>query len=161
MSRCASRAILAALAALTCITLSCNGLGDIFTSLGQNVRIIIENDTAYEATPDIRTSNSSNVFEDIFAHSNQVTDFGDDGTVPANQTVTVYLDCNGDLEHITIGDVEFREHGGDEVGTEDANASLRRDTDFDCGDTIRLRLSGGVFNFSVDVDVEQAAHNND
>lgn len=156
-----NRTLLCVLApSLLCLNASCDSLGGLLGAFGNNVRLIIENQTSYKAQPDIRTSDSSNLFEDIFAEGDEVTNFGNHGVVPANQTVTVYLSCD-DLEHIAIGDVDFLDGDDDRVGTEDANASLRRDTDFDCGDTIRLTLDGGIFNFSADVDVEESALNDD
>jgi len=147
-------------AGLLCLNASCDSLGGLLGAFGNNVRLIIENRTSYKAEPDIRTSDSRNLFEDIFGQGDQVTNFGDHGVVAARQTVTVYLSCD-DLEHIAIGDVDFLDGDDDRVGTEDANASLRRDSDFDCGAVIRLTLDGGVFNFSADVDVEQDALGDD
>ncbi len=135
-------------------SISCDSFGGLLGLLGRNVRVIIDNQTAYKAVPDIRTSSSRNLIEDIFTRGQEVRDFGDQGTVPPRQVVTFYLPCE-ELEHIAIDDVEFRDGGDHRVGAKDANASLRRDSDFDCGDTIRITLSGGPFSFKVDVDVEQ------
>lgn len=143
---------------LPCLNASCDSLGGLLGAFGQNVRVIIENKTSYKAVPDIRISDSRNLLEDLFTAGQEVDDFGDHGVVAAKQTVTFYIPCD-DLEHIAIGDVEFRDNHDDLVGTEDANAGLRRDSDFDCGDTIRLTLDGGLFNLSADVDVEQSPIN--
>ncbi len=149
--------ILAVLAA--CASLSCDSLGSLTAFFGGGVTVVIENNTSYLATPEIRTSNSKNIFEEIFNEGELVTNFGIDGTVLANQTVTFTLVCDGDLELIGVAGAEFRDGAGFDVGDADVNVRLRRDTDFDCGDTVRIRLSGGVFNFDADVDVEQSPSN--
>ncbi|MFH1419402.1 MAG: hypothetical protein ABII12_14095 [Planctomycetota bacterium] len=151
--------VLAVLAA--CASLSCDSLGGLAAFFGGGITVVIENDTGYLAIPEIRTSDSKNIFEDIFNQGELVTSFGIDGTVLANQTVTFILACDGDLELIAIGDTEFRDGGGFAVGDVNANVRLRRDSDFDCGDTVHIRLSGGLFNFDADVDVERAPSTQD
>ncbi|HVP13627.1 MAG TPA: hypothetical protein VMV94_20805 [Phycisphaerae bacterium] len=151
MTRSIPHATLGLIVALPCLTPSCDSIA---TSLGGNVRVIIENNTAFEALPDINTSDSTNFFDDIFTEGDNVTDFGDHGAVPANTTVTFYITCDDSLQHIAIGDVDFRDNHDDQVGSTNANASLRRDSDFDCGDTIRITLSGHEDDFSSDVNVE-------
>lgn len=141
-------------------TLSCDSLGGFLTLLGRNVTVIIENDTSYTAEPEIWTSDSRNLIEDIFSESDQITDFGDDGEVRPRSTATIYLTCDDDLELVAFRGVVFRESGL-RIGSIDTETRLRRDNDFDCGDTIRIRLSGTLFDFDVDIDVEQAPRNDD
>jgi hypothetical protein len=154
MTRSLYRGVLGLAIAFVCLTASCDSTGGLLAALGPNVRVIIENNTAFEAIPDIRTSDSTNFFEDIFTEGDEVTDFGDHGAVPPDRTVTFYIPCDDDLQHIAVGDIEFRDADGDNVGEADPNASLRRDDDFDCGDTIYITLSGRTDDFSADVDVE-------
>jgi len=141
-------------------TLSCDSLGGFLTLLGRNVTVIIENDTSYTAEPELWTSDSRNLIEDIFSESDQITDFGDDGEVRPRSTATIHLTCDSDLELIAFRGVVFRESGL-RIGSIDTETRLRRDTDFDCGDTIHIRFSGTLFDFDVDIDVDQAPGNDD
>ena len=139
---------------LLCLSGSCDAADNLLIPLAGGVRVIIENNTAFKAVPDIRTSDSSSFFEDLFTEGTEVTDFGDNGKVAANRTITFYIACDDSLEHIAIGDIDFLNSHGDRIGGADPAASLRRDSDFDCGDTIRITLTGGSDDFSADVDVE-------
>jgi hypothetical protein len=139
---------------LLCLAASCEGINGLPPLLGGSVRVIIENNTSFEALPDIHTSDSHNFLEDIFTQGDDVTDFGDNGAVSANRTVTFYITCDDDLETIAVGEIEFRDDHDDKVGTTNARASFRRDSDFDCGDTIHITLSGHTDDFSSDVAVE-------
>ncbi len=131
-----------------------SGLGGLLDLFGQSVTIIVENDTRFAATPDVRIGESRNVVEDFLSESEPVAGFGANGTIPPNQTATVRLSCGGDLELIAIGNVRFQNILGLDAGEVDIGENLRRDTDFDCGDVIRIRLSGSLFSFDSSIDVE-------
>jgi hypothetical protein len=154
MTRSCFRVFLGLASGLLGTCASCDGTSGLPPLFGSSVRVIIENNTSFEAVPDINTSDSHNFLEDIFSEGEDVTDFGDHGTVAADRTVTFYITCDEDLEHIAIGEIEFREDDDDSAGTANARASFRRDTDFDCGDTIRLTLSGHRDDFSAEANVE-------
>ena len=131
-----------------------SGLGGLLDLFGQSVTIIVENDTRFAATPDVRIGESRNVVEDFLSESEPVAGFGANGTIPPNQTATVRVSCNGDLELIAIGKVRFQNILGLDAGEVDIDENVRRDTDFDCGDVIRIRLSGSLFSFESAIDVE-------
>ncbi len=135
---------------------ACEGLSlnDIAGFLGPTVTVVIENDTAFTAIPDLQTSESRNIVEDLLSDDDRITNFGVDGSVPANQTVTVRLRCDGELELILFNGADFQESSGFPLGRARADDRLRRDSDFDCGDVIRIRLGGTVFNFNAELEVE-------
>lgn len=135
---------------------ACEGLNlsDIAGFLGPTVTVVIENDTAFTAIPDLRTSESRNIIEDLVSDDDRITNFGVNGSVPANQTVTLRLRCDDELELILFDGADFQEGNGFPLGRARADDRLRRDSDFDCGDVIHIRLSGTVFNFNADLDVE-------
>lgn len=126
--------------------LSCSpdGFGGL---LGDFVTIEIENATSFTAIPDLRTGDSRNFAEDIFDAGRPVTNFGSNGTIAANQTVTIRLPCDGDLEMIAFGGSDFRDANNFPLGDVSGEELFRRDVEFDCGDVIRIRLSGGFLNF--------------
>jgi hypothetical protein len=148
------RLILPPVLSLLCLLASCEAANNLLTPLTGGIRVIVENNTSSKAVPDIRTSDSDNFFEDLFTTGTEVTDFGDDGAVAANRTVTFYIACDDSLERIAIGEVDFFDRQNDRVGGDNPSTSLRRDSDFDCGDTIRITLTGSSDDFSVDVEVE-------
>lgn len=119
--------------------------------------IVVENGTSFTAAPDIRMSDSRNILEDAFANPQSVSDATTIGTVAPNQTSSIRLDCKGDLELISFNGVKFRDAGGFPFGDAGENKSWRRDVDFDCGDTIRIRLSGTVFFFNASTSVERTS----
>ena len=153
----ASRGVCLFAVVLSCLPLACGGLniGDIAGFFGPSVLIVIENDTAFTAAPDLRTSDSRNIFEDAFDEEEQITNFGINGAVQPHQTITVRLNCDGELELIAFEGARFSEGNGFPVGDLDAGTRLRRDHDFDCGDTIHIQMGGTIFNFYADVDVER------
>ena len=150
-------------ALLACFTLSCNatGFGGLLGFFGNQVTIEIRNETSFTAIPDLRTGDSRNFVEDIFDDGEPLTGFGVNGTVAANQTVTLVLGCDDDLEMIAIGGAAFRDNSGFPLGDADGDELLRRDVDFDCGDVIVIQLSGSIFSFRSDVTVERSTRNDD
>jgi hypothetical protein len=135
---------------------ACEGLNlsDIAGFLGPTVTVVIENDTAFTAIPDLRTSASRNIVEELFSEDDRITNFGFNGSVLANQTVTLRLRCDDELELILFNGADFQEGNGFPLGDIDGDTRLHRDSDFDCGDVLHIRLSGTVFNFYADIDVE-------
>ena len=159
MTRTISRRLIPTLLiSLSLLAMSCDG---VLSFLGSGVKIVIINDTDYTAIPDLRTSDSQNIFEDILNSGEQYTSFGTNGSIAPHQTVTFYLTCDGDLELIAFGGADFQGTGNLSVGDADASVKLRRDTHFDCGDTVTIRLEGSVFNFTAEVDVTEASNNDD
>ncbi len=150
-------------AAILCLTFACDSLdlGNIAGLFGPSVLIVIENNTSFTAVPDIRTSESSNFWEDGFEDEDQITGFGNNGVLQANQSASIRLACDGDLELIIFGGATFQEGNGFPLGDVGGDEKLRRDREFDCGDTIRIRLSGTIFNFRADVDVEHTDDSGD
>ena len=146
-------------AALLIPAASCNSfdLGGLAALFAPGLTILIENDTDFTAVPDWRTSDSRNLAEDVIADQSQVQNFGANGSVGPHQTVTARLTCNGDLERLVFRGADFREGNGFALGDVSSNVTLRRDTDFDCGDTIRLTLSGSIFRFHAEVNVERSS----
>jgi len=139
---------------------SCTGLdlGSVAGLLtGSGVTITIHNETAFVAVPDIRAGASRNLFEDLLAESEPLTQFGNGGSVGANQAVSFVLACDGDLEKIVSSGAAFRDAAGLPLGDTSETKTLRRDVDFDCGDTIVIRLAGSVFNFRASVSVDRVA----
>lgn len=126
----------------------CEQLGALFTP---GVTVIVENATAFRAVADIETSDSRNFVEDVFASPDAV---GSSTVIGPNQTMTLRFDCDGELERITFAGAKFQDAGGFSLGDADADEAWRRDVDFDCGDTIRIRLSGTVFFFQASTSVE-------
>jgi len=138
--------------ALTAIvsTIGCDALGPVARLLGNpGVNVEIQNNTAFFAVPDLRTAGSRNFVEDAFAEDEAVG-----GSVAPNQTVSIFLPCDGDLERIVFDGARFQDAGGFALGDSDTSESLRRDVDFDCGDTINIRLSGTVFFFRSSLTVD-------
>jgi hypothetical protein len=146
-------------AALLISAASCNSfdLGGLAAFFGSGLTVVIENNTDFTAAPDLRTSDSHNLAEDVIADQNQVQNFGANGSVGPHQTVTARLTCNGDLESLVFRGADFREGNGFALGDVSSDVTLRRDTDFDCGDTIRLTLSGSIFRFRAEVNVERSS----
>lgn len=144
---------------LPCVAVACGGLnlGDIAAFLGPSVTVIIENDTSFTAIPDLSAGEGRNVVEDLFSDEERIDHFGINGAIQPDQVVTVRLPCDDELELIYLHDVEFREGNGFPLGEADIDTKLRRDRDFDCGDTVYIRLSGTLFNFYADVDVERVS----
>lgn len=137
------------LTAILCAT-GCDVLGPVASLLGNpGVNVEIKNDTAFFAVPDLRTAGSRNFIEDAFADDEAVG-----GPVAPNQTVSIFLPCDGDLERIVFDGARFQDAGGFALGDSDTSESLRRDVDFDCGDTINIRLSGTVFFFRSSLTVD-------
>lgn len=128
------------------------GLLNLFAG---GVNIVIENATAYRATPRISISDAENLLEEITGGSDELSDVGPNGAVPANQTERASLSCGGDVQTITFEGASF-ESNGLPVGGVTSVTRLERDTDFGCGDTIRIRLTGGIFSFRAEVEVERA-----
>lgn len=154
--RTAGAAVLSA--ALLVSATSCDSidLGSLAAFLGPGLTVVIENDTDFTAAADLRSSDSRNIAEDLVSEDNQIQSFGMNGAVGPHQTVTARLTCDGDLERIAFAGADFREGNGFAVGDLNHRVTLRRDTDFDCGDTIRITLSGEIFRFSAEVTVEQS-----
>lgn len=128
----------------------CDVLGPVASLLGNpGVNVEIQNNTSFFAVPDLRTAGSRNFLEDAFADDEMIG-----GPVAPNQTVSIFLPCDGDLERIVFDGARFQDASGFALGDSDTTESLRRDVDFDCGDTINVRLSGTVFFFRSSVDVD-------
>jgi len=132
---------------------ACDAAAGLLNLFG-GVRLIVTNDTPFAAAIDLRTADSDNFLEDFFTDAQPVAGVA---VVPANQSVTVTLPCDGDLELVSFQGAQFENSFGLPVGDVDADERLRRDRDFDCGDTIRIRLTGTLFNFQGTVDVDTAS----
>lgn len=128
------------------------GLLNLFAG---GVTIVVENATAYKATPQISTSSATNLIEEITSGSDSVNGVGQDGVVAANQTERTSVSCSDDIEVIIFEGASF-ESGGLPIGGVGTIRRLERDKDFGCGDTIRIRLTGGIFSFRAEVEVERA-----
>jgi hypothetical protein len=124
----------------------------------RSVTVVVENQTAFAALPTIRTGEGRNIVEDVFAGTRPVAGFGEGGAVAARQTDNFRLVCNGDLELVEMRGATFKSNGGITIGGTDQTVQLRRDVDFDCGDTIRVRFTGGIFSFRSSVEVEPGAN---
>ncbi len=152
-----TRGFLLILAGLAVTPLAgCDALEGLLDFFGRGVTIVIENATSFTAVPDIRRSESTNLLGDLFGQSEEIENFGDDGRVRPNTTVSVRVSCDDDLGSLIFGSVQFREGNGFAVGGAALSERLRKGNDFECGDTIYLRLSGSVFTFDADVEVKQA-----
>ena len=145
------------LAAACCVHPSCDAssLSSALSFLGSGVTIEIQNDTAFTAVPQLHTSGSRNLIEDVFEESETLDDLGAIGRVASNNTARLTLTCDDGLETISFGGAVFRTATNIPVGDADVDERLRRDSDFDCGDVIRIRLSGDILNFKVDITVDQ------
>ena len=130
----------------------CDAVSGLFQP---SLTIVVENGTGFTAVRDIRTSNSRNIIEDVFSDSDALSDSGTIEMVAPNQTMTVRLKCDGDLELITFEGARFRDTSGFSFGDADADKAWRRDVDFDCGDTIQIRLSGTVFFFDASTTINR------
>ncbi len=148
-------ALLSACLGMTCDVSSLDSILGGLT--GNQVSVVVKNETTFTAVPDIRTGKSRNFIEDFIAGSGDpLTNFGTFGTVPASDTITFSLPCNGDIETFIYDGVAVRDVNGFPLGEATANKVLRRDFDFDCGDKINITISGGVFNFRTVIGVERA-----
>jgi len=134
----------------------CDALEGLLDFFGRGVTIVIENDTSFTAVPDIRRSESTNLIGDLFDQSEEIRNFGDDGRVRPNTTVSVRVSCDDDLGSLIFRSVQFREGNSFAVGAAALSERLRKGDDFECGDTIHLRLSGSIFTFDADVEVKPA-----
>ncbi|GMU33015.1 MAG: hypothetical protein HS101_08480 [Planctomycetia bacterium] len=128
------------------------GLLNLFAG---GVTIVVENATAYKATPRLSTSSATNLIEEITSGSDSVNGVGQDGVVAANQTESTTISCSDDIEVIIFEGASF-ESSGLPIGGVGNIRRLERDKDFSCGDTIRVRLTGGIFSFRAEVEVERA-----
>lgn len=128
------------------------GLLNLFSG---GVTIVVENATAYKATPRLSTSSATNLIEEITSGSDSVSGVGQDGVVAANQTESTSVSCSDDIEVIIFEGASF-ESSGLPIGGVGNIRRLERDKDFSCGDTIRIRLTGGIFSFRAEVEVERA-----
>lgn len=150
------------LACLIFATAGCDTLAGLFNA--RSTRLIITNETDFAASPEIRTSASRNILEDSFAAGSVLSGIGDNGLLAPGQTDSITLDCE-ELEMIAIDGATFEDPTfGFPLGDTSDARTLRRDTDFDCGDTIRIRISGTLFNYSMAASVEESsdsAGNND
>ena len=144
------------LSVMLCSLAACDGSGGTgFLALfGPSVTIVIENDTRFTARPELFTSGGRNIFEDAFEETQQLTNFGDGGAIEPGETVTLRVPCNADLELIAFKGAKFENVLGLPVGDVDSDVRLRRDRDFDCNDSLTIRLSGSLFSFRASVDVE-------
>ncbi len=156
-----AKTALCALLGTFCLSTACTAVpfaGDLLAGFFTNqVTVVIQNETAYVAVPEIRTSDSRNSLEDIFDQERSVTHFGSNGALAPNETAQFTLACGNDLETIYFGGAAFKDGSNVPYGDVDRNRALRRDHDFECGDIINIRLSGSIFNFGADVSVEQSA----
>jgi len=116
------------------------------------VRIV--NDTGFMAEPELLASASRNLIEDAFDTDSSLVDIG--GSLAPNEEAQVLLTCDGDLERIALLSVTFRTEFGLKVGDVDDTVNLRRDIDFDCGETVIFTLTGTITNFDVDATVDKS-----
>jgi hypothetical protein len=147
-------------AALLISTTSCGSidLGSLTSLFGPGLTLVIENNTDFTAVPDLRSSDSDNIAEDLVADENQIQSFGMNGAVGPHQTMTARLACDSQLNRITFVGADFREGNGFTLGDVNNRITFRRDTDFDCGDTIRITFSGAIFSFTASADVEHSSN---
>jgi len=147
---------------ILCLTLAAalsGGCGQDFLAriLRPTVMVRIVNDTAFKAEPELLASASRNLIEDAFDTDSSLIAVGENGSIAPNGEAQVLLTCDGDLERIAILSVTFRTEFGLKVGDVDDALNLRRDIDFDCGESIVFTLSGTVGNFDVDAQVDKTA----
>ena len=131
-------------------------LGAIAGFFAPGVTIEIINDTDFSAVPDLRTSDAGNIAADVVAEQQPVEGVG---TIAPHQTATIRLTADGDLERLYFRGAKFSAGGSFPVGEVDDQTKLRRDLDFDGGDTIRIRLSGFILSFQATVNVDRASSN--
>ena len=149
--------LIPAISAASCDVSSLGDLSGLLNIFGPSIRIIIENKTGFTAVPRIYTGNGTNFVDDLLNDSpDQVTAFGDSGTIPPGQSATISIPCEGDTEMIRFGGAEFKESSGHGVGDINSDNRLRKSNDYNCSDTIRIQLTGSTRNFRADVDVEAA-----
>lgn len=119
------------------------------------VRII--NDTGFTAEPELLASASKNLIEDAFDTDSSLVAIGQSGKIAPNSETQVLMTCDGDLERIALLSVTFRTEFGLKVGDVDDAVNMRRDIDYDCGETVVFTLKGTVGNFEVDAKVDDSA----
>lgn len=119
------------------------------------VRII--NDTGFAAEPELLASASKNLIEDAFDTDSSLIAIGENGKLAPKAETQVLLTCDGDLERIALLSVTFRTEFGLKVGDVDDAVNMRRDIDYDCGETVVFTLSGTVGNFDVDATVDKSS----
>lgn len=146
-----------ALAMSAGLSAGCGSQDFLARLLQPTVVVRIVNDTAFPAEPELLASASRNAIEDAFdTDASLVVVSGGDSIAP-NGEAQVLLTCDGDLERIALLSVTFRTEFGLKVGDVDDAVNLRRDRDFDCGETVVFTLSGTVGNFEVDAQVDKSA----
>lgn len=145
------------MAAAFAIVIAASGCDAVKGLFQPGVTIVVENATGFTATPDLRMSDSRNILEDAFSQSDMLSDSTSLNAVAPNQTSSVRLSCDSNLELITFKGAKFTDGGGFPFGDADADKAWRRDVDFDCGDTIRIRLSGTVFFFDASTSLERTS----
>jgi len=150
--------VLAALAVLVAAgsgpTCDLSVLDGFLGFLPGGVTVVVENDTSYTASPRLWTGQGRNIVEDLIEERD---DAAFDGEIAPKQSVTLHFNCDGGLEVIGVDGAQFRQGSGFAVGEVDDLVRIRRDVDFDCGDVVHVVLKGTVFNFHIDVDVEQVS----
>ena len=146
-------AVVAAMAALS------GGCGQDFVArlLQPTVVVRIVNDTGFAAEPELLVSASRNAIEDAFDTDSSLVAVGENGSLAPNSETQLLLTCDGDLERIAILSVTFRTEFGLKVGDVDDAVNMRRDIDYDCGETVVFTLSGTVGNFDVDAQVDKSS----
>lgn len=145
--------VLISLAGATSCT--ADGPAGLLNLFAGGVKIVIENSTAYRATPRISTSSADNLIEEITSGSDSLGGIGQSGVVSPNQTGQASIACGDDIKVVIFEGASF-ESNGLPVGGVASVKRLERDKDFGCGDTIHIRLTGGLFSFRAEVEVERA-----
>lgn len=145
-----------ALCAMAAVAGLSSGCGTDFVNrlIRPTVVVKIINNTSFAAEPELLASASRNLIEDAFDTDSSLVDTG--GSLAPNNETQVLLTCDGDLERIALLSVTFRTEFGLKVGDVDDAVNLRRDIDFDCGETVIFTLSGTIGNFDVDADVDKS-----
>lgn len=143
---------------LMAVTAVGSGCGtDLARLLRPTVLVTIRNQTSFVAVPEVIHSDSRNVVEDVFDDAEPVTGFGNNDTIAPGQSANILLTCDGSLERIALRKVEFRTDFGLKVGQVDDVFNVRRDIDFDCGETVVYTLRGTILDFDVEVDVDKSS----
>jgi hypothetical protein len=155
-SRIHALALIAMMPAVSATSCDAGGLAGLLNIFGPSVSIVIENGTAFTAVPKIYTGSGTNLLDDFLNDADQMKNFGVNGTLLPGQSATLQITCEGDTEMIRFAGAEFKETSGHSVGEVFRDNRLRKDNDYHCSDTIRIKLTGATRNFKADVDVEEA-----
>lgn len=149
--------ICAGITVLSALCGGCGGQDFLARLLKPTVVVRIVNDTSFAAEPELLVSGSRNVIEDAFDTDASLVAVGTNGKLAPKTEAQVLLTCDGKLERIALLGATFRTDFGLKVGDVDDAVNLRRDLNFDCGETVVFTLSGTVGNFKAASKVDKSS----